>query len=195
MDYQILSFGQDSNAVDILCLDSPIEKGLAGYAKSSLFPANVGLVVDITPSEILEYDYACLAHYRNNDSYMVHMEASIFNGIKANDPMSLTTLFHELGHYVNRDLEDKALYSSEYEDERSASILNGKANERELAADRFAAMILGNDIVVKGLEALKLNSLQHYVEGEDDPELLNLNQLELQYRIEVLSIDNKGNWS
>ena len=78
MDYQELSFGRDDSTVDILCLDTPIDKGLAGYAKSSLFPANVGLVVDITPSEILDYDYACLAHYRSNDSYMVHMEESIF---------------------------------------------------------------------------------------------------------------------
>ncbi len=183
MDYRF-TYGKGDNSIEIICLGIPMEKGLVGMATSRLFRENIALVVDYDPVEGLDYDFACLAHYKSGDHYAVHMEETIYKGIKSQDAMALTTLFHELGHYYHNDFKNPD-YLKTYDEQRNLSVLHGIANDHELIADGFAVDYLGTEIVIKGLQDLKKATLERF-DNECDPESFKLNQKELQYRIDAL---------
>lgn len=182
--YYPISFNDEDHKIEIVILESPLEKGLVGMVTSKLFHDNIALVVDYSPNEYLDYDYACLSHYRPSDRYAVHMEEFIYTGLMAQDSMAMTILFHELGHYYHNDI-DSPDYLTVYDEQRKTSVLDGNANERELLADRFAVDYLGTEIVIKGLQDLKKATLERF-DNECDPESFKLNQKELQYRIDAL---------
>ncbi len=181
MDYTF-SYGKGENCIQIVSLGTPLENGLVGMATSELFRENIALVVDYDSVEGLDYDFACLTHYKSVDHYAVHMEEAIYNGIRSQDAMALTTLFHELGHYYYNDLEKPGCLKS-YDEQRNFSVLHGRVNNHELIADSFAVEYLGTEIVIKGLQELKKAISERY-DDERDSESFKFNQQELQYRMD-----------
>ena len=60
-------------------------------------------------------------------------------------------IFHELGHFINRDVEKKG-YSNE---NRRKALLDFKVLPEELKADEFAALELGYDAIIDGLKFMR----------------------------------------
>ena len=107
-----------------------------------------------------DYDLACMSFSQKSGLYAVRMESEVFYGIKRGDPMARTILLHELGHYYHKHLTGDAEESERYDHERYRQAEEGSVSQRETDADDFAAMYLGREYVVKGLETIKQELLQ-----------------------------------
>ena len=65
------------------------------------------------------------------------------------------TLLHEIGHHINRDLNNKDFTAETYDEDRVAAVKQGRVLDFELKADAFACSYLGSDYIIKALEQLK----------------------------------------
>ena len=104
MRYQSMHFGKKKNRISLIHMNKPLESGLAGMVSSPLFEENVAIIVDATPEELKDYDFACLACGENGAAPRVMMTREIYYDIKRGNPYARMILFHELGHYYNKDL-------------------------------------------------------------------------------------------
>ena len=152
MRYQTMHFGKKKNKISLIHMNRPLKGGLAGMVSSSIFNENIAIIVDETPEELRDYDFACLACGENGAAPRVMMTREIYYDIKRGKPYARMILFHELGHYYNKDL---ATNNPDRDIERKKQALEGSVSAEETRADAFAVKYLGASYVISGLEALK----------------------------------------
>lgn len=153
MRYQTMHFGKKKNRISLIHMNKPLKGGLAGMVSSSIFNENIAIIVDETPEELREYDFACLACGENGVAPRVMMTKEIYYDIKRGKPYARMILFHELGHYYNKDL---FVHNPERDAERVKLTLEGTVSNEETNADAFASEYLGVATVVDGLRHLQI---------------------------------------
>lgn len=151
MRYQSMHFGKKKNRISLIHMNKPLKGGLAGMVSSPLFDENIAIVVDEAPEELRDYDFACLACGENGAAPRVMMTREVYYDIKRGEQYARMTLFHELGHYFNKDL---SVHKENRDSERTRLVSAGKVSQEETRADSFAIEYLGSKYVVDGLEQL-----------------------------------------
>ena len=189
--YNTMNFGKKKDRIIVLHFKKPIENGLAGMISSRSFSHNIGIVVPQKSSEDLECDFACLASSKEKDSFRVIMEEDIFYGIKRNNIMARTILFHELGHYYYKHLENGLGDTDTYDSKRLDLASQGEVLPEELEADAFATKYLGCEYVMTGLKMIISEITQRYEDVAADPENLKTAIEELNRRIEFIANSSK----
>lgn len=132
-----------------------------------------------------EYDFACLSSTIDSTCVQVWMEEDIFYGIKRNEPIARTALFHELGHYLYNHLQNGKVDMDAYDHQRQQAIQQGFVLQQEVEADKFAVRYLGAGYVAEGLRTLVERSQQR-LENELDDDENNFAIQELNKRIEII---------
>lgn len=165
MKFNRMTFGKKGAKITLVHLNKPWKLGLAGMVTSPLFDEKIAIVIDDTPLEEADYDYACLACDKHGRSPRILMNSFVFYDIKRGTPEARTILLHELGHYRNKDIsEGKSLDRVE----RESLATTGSVSPAELRADAFAADYLGAEKVASGLTALKERIKCDYKDYEED---------------------------
>ncbi|MCH5323586.1 MAG: hypothetical protein J1E39_00080 [Eubacterium sp.] len=163
-------------------MNKPLSNGLAGMISSPLFKENVAVIVDDTPKDERDYDFACLACGENGVVPRVMMIRELYYDIKRGKPYARTALFHELGHYYNGDL----LSSKEDRDKKRADlVVSGAVSEEELKADFFAASYFGKEFVASGLEKI-MQLTEDMYKGHSDADDLAIVLRELDIRMSTI---------
>jgi len=152
MRYQTMHFGKKKNRISLIHMNKPLKGGLAGMVSSSIFNENIAIIVDETPEELRDYDFACFACGENGAAPRVMMTREIYYDIKRGKPYARMILFHELGHYYNKDL---STHNPDRDAERVKLASEGIVSTEETKADAFAAEYLGSSCVIEGIETLK----------------------------------------
>lgn len=165
LKYNRMSFGKKEKRITFVHFNKPWKLGLAGMVTSPMFQENIAVVIDDTPFEESDYDYACLACDKQGKAPRLMMNSRVFYDIKRGTQEARTILLHELGHYKNNDIPNG---SGTDEGERESLAGAGKVSPAELQADAFAAEYLGTEIVANGLAALKERVLHDYADYEQD---------------------------
>ena len=153
MRYQTMHFGKKKNRISLIHMNKPLKGGLAGMVTSSIFNENIAVIVDETAEELRDYDFACLACGENGVAPRVMMTKEIYYDIKRGKPYARMILFHELGHYYNRDL---SVQNPERDVERVKLTSEGIVSTEETKADAFASEYLGVATVIEGLKHLQI---------------------------------------
>ena len=179
--YNTMSFGKKENRINVIHLKKPLDNGFAGMITSGLFRENIAVVVMKNEIDFPDCQFACLSSAADNTSVKVEMEENIFYGIKRNDKMARTVLFHELGHYYYNHLKNGTADMEVYASERLDRALHSEVIPQELEADLFAARYLGHDYVMTGL-----NMLIRQISKDEAAEIAIA---ELRYRIEHIALD------
>ena len=119
-----MAFGKGKSRLVIIHLNKVQESGLGGFVRSSMFK-DLPIVVDTSSEDERGYDFACLAAAKNGVIPKVKMTEEIFYGIKRNEPIARFSLFHEIGHYINGDLNNKDFISETYDANRVTAVKQG----------------------------------------------------------------------
>ena len=149
-----MAFGKGKSKLVIIHLNKPQESGLGGIVRASMFN-DLPIVVDSSSEDERDYDFACLAAAKNGVVPRMKMTEEIFYGIKRNEPIARFTLLHEIGHHINRDLNNKDFTAETYDENRVAAVKQGRVLDFELKADAFACSYLGLNYSIKALQQLK----------------------------------------
>lgn len=158
----------------------------------------IGKVIDITTGKVAIYIYyekdlfrkqglhTCIYEYEREDGdYPVEMVDDLHRPTLYEYPdIFLAITLHELGHYVNGDLneesDDAEAQSNERPrvrtEERLKAILAGKVDEHELKADAFAVSKIGKNTFIRSLDHM-INMRKK--RGDKDMELA-IRELELR---------------
>ena len=163
LKYNRMSFGKKGKRITFVHFNKPWKLGLAGMVTSPMFQENIAVVIDDTPFEESDYDYACLACDKHGKSPRIMMTSRVFYDIKRGTPEARTILLHELGHYKNNDI---SVGRGTDQEKREALAAGGSVSPAELQADAFAAEYLGAEVVVRGLASLKERILHDYADYE-----------------------------
>lgn len=182
MKYNWMSFGKKENRIRFVHLNKPWKLGLAGMITSPMFAEKIAVVIDDTPFDKSDYDYACLCCDKDGRSPRIMMSSRVFYDIKRGTPEARTILLHEIGHYHNRDAPNAT--GTDHK-EREALAARGEVSPAELRADAFAAEYLGSETVAAGLCALKERIRRDYSNYEESAYSATL--AELDARIAALA--------
>ena len=177
MRYQTMHFGKKKNKISLIHMNKPLKGGLAGMVSSSIFNENIAIIVDETPEELRDYDFACLACGENGAAPRVMMTREIYYDIKRGKPYARMILFHELGHYYNKDL---SVHNPERDAERVKLTSEGTVSNEETNADAFAVNYLGTKNVILGLETLQQIIESKYKDYDSDNVITTINELKMR---------------
>ena len=151
MKYQKMSFGKKKKRISLYHMNKPLSNGVVGMATSDLFSDNIAVIIDNTPENERDYDFACLAWAENGAVPRIKMSEEVYYDIKRGKPYARMILLHELGHYFYND----HLMQTENRDVGRAELaFRGKLDEAERRADLFAIEYLGVNAVVEGMDYL-----------------------------------------
>ena len=190
--YDKMAFGKKDERIVVLHFRKPMRNGFAGMVSSRQYSHNIALVVDKTSNEVINYDFACLATTPGNTSVRVMLDEDIFYGIKRNDKMARTVLFHELGHYANNHLKNGMADMNAYDHKRYEIAQQGNVIEQEQEADLYAVRYLGLDYVYDGLFALRERLLPLLSDGVHEEDEVKTAVSELDSRLLILkSMENR----
>lgn len=142
-------YGTGDSRMELTLLELPVERGFAGMIRSPSLEKNVAIVVDSDECE--EYDFACLGFDEKGVTPRIFLQPDLFADLKSGTDEALTILFHELGHYYNRDFEDMDYIRNNYMTDRMSRAESGEILPMEVAADAFAVRHIGRDRAKNGL--------------------------------------------
>lgn len=177
MRYQTMHFGKKKNRISLIHMNKPLKGGLAGMVSSSIFNENIAIIVDETPEELRDYDFACLACGENGLVPRVMMTKEIYYDIKRGKPYARMILFHELGHYYNKDL---SVHNPERDAERVKLTSEGTVSNEEIKADTFAVSYLETKNVIIGLETLQQIIESKYKDYDSDSVDTTISELKMR---------------
>lgn len=177
LKYNRMTFGKKRNRITFVHLNKPWKLGLAGMVTTPLFEEKIAVVIDDTPIEESDYDYACISCDKNGRAPRIMMHSRVFYDIKRGYPEARTILLHELGHYRNRDIPNE---SGTIRDDREALAASGQVSQAELRADAFAVQYLGAETVAAGLSALKERILSDYSDREAECYSATIKEIDLR---------------
>ena len=174
-------FGSKGDRIQVLHLRKPIRLGLAGMVSSKQFDDNIALVVD--ESGVIDFDFACLGYAADGTAPRILMTREIFYDFKRGSNMARMIVFHEIGHYCNKDHFNRAGSGEDANTARIQTVNSGGVDSKEVAADQYAARYLGTDAVVAGLREIRQEIQRRYGTGEYDAESYNAAIKELDLRM------------
>ncbi len=177
-----MSFGKKHERITLIHMKKPIALGLVGMIQSPLFSENIALVIDSTPADERDYDFACLAYAAGVRYPRILMERELFYDVIRGAAEARTILFHEIGHYVNQDCANPDFSNESYRARRICTTEECLVTSFEAAADDFAVKYLGIEIVLKGLTHL-LSRVKAMYENENfdaDETRLVINELDMR---------------
>ena len=175
LKYNRMTFGKREKRITFVHLNKPWKLGLAGMVTSPLFDEKIAVVVDDTPIEESDFDYACLSCDKNGKAPRILMNSRVFYDIKRGYPEARTILLHELGHYHNMHIPNS--FGTDH-GERECMAASGKVSQAEIHADAFAAQYLGVETVAEGLSVLKARILSDYSDCEADSYSATIKELD-----------------
>lgn len=188
--YRFMYFKHDSLCVKVVYLRKPIQLSrlplaLAGFVQCKALGGRISLVIDYRERSLLSYDFACAA-VGSDGQIRILMEPEVYLDFLRGKPYSRTAIMHEMGHIYHKDLEDPKFSTDKYDEERLSVLQSGGVDERELQADAFAAMLLGQEAICVGLK-----DLQKMATAKNDPDYEETIE-ELTRRISILEKKNEG---
>ena len=160
MDWTATEYGIGGAKIEVLLLNEAMEDVLLGMVSSPLFREDIAIALDSRGD--IAYNFACLGLMADGSKPRIYIIPELVEKLKAGDAEAKMILFHEVGHYVHKDY----LVPQEEKD-RVARAMDDHVEERELAADDFAAEYLGRDTVIEGLGMLFARMKKEY---KDAPE-------------------------
>lgn len=188
--YRFMYFKHDSICVKVVYLRKPIKLSrlplaLAGFVQCKALGGRISLVIDHRESSELSYDFACAA-VGSDRQIRILMGPKVYWDFLRGRKYSRAAILHELGHIYHKDLEDPKFSTDKYDEERLSVLQSGGVDERELHADAFAAMLLGQEVTCAGL-----NELREMAIAKNDPDYKETIE-ELTRRISILEKKNEG---
>lgn len=127
-------------------------------------PVKLGDVIDgLTNKTVitLVFDPNCfdengyhLCTYSNGSEDMIVMDSYHFPCYFKDPDVLEALLLHEVGHFSNGDYQNLTIEPSRIKRNRSAKIIHGDVQAHELAADRYAANIIGIPVMIRALDYL-----------------------------------------
>lgn len=179
MRYQSMHWGTKKNRISLIHLNKPLANGLVGMVYSSLFRDRIMIIVDDTPEDLREYDFACFACAENAAVPRVIMTRDVYYDIKRGKPYARTILLHEIGHYYHNDL---SIRKGNRDAEREELVSLGMVSDEEARADSFAVDYLGAPTVILGLEELKSLVTNRYINYEEQAVNAIINEIDLRIK-------------
>lgn len=183
-EYQTMYFGSKGDRIQVLHLRKPIRLGLAGMVSSKQFDDNIALVVD--ESGTVDFDFACLGYAADGKAPRIIMTREIFYDFKRGSSMARTVVFHEIGHYCNKDHLVRNATNEEADAARIHAVSSGTVSSKETVADQFAVRYLGAEVVMAGLREIRQEIQRRYGTGKYDAESYNAAITELDLRIKLI---------
>lgn len=157
MDWTITKYHSDQNTIEVLLLHEPMENILLGMVSSPILPNNIALVIDYNLDS--DGDIAGIGYNHDGTNPQIHMIPEIAEHLKKGTDEAKLILFHEIGHYANKDyLSSKSNKDYGYDKLRVDATEKGYVKESELTADDFAAEYIGKDTIINGLHQLLLRT-------------------------------------
>lgn len=175
--YTYQYFGKKDNRIKFYFLKKPNRDGFVGMIQSFLFIEPIGLIASDEQLKKLEGIYALLATGKELKAPRIVLERKIYYDFRRGNNKAKTIIFHEIGHFVNKDLSN---LSKRYEEERIKKAEKDDVLEMEIKADIFACSILGKENVISGLNELKKDI-------ESNVEIDNLAVNEISNRIKKIN--------
>ena len=152
--YMRLPFGKKENRVIVVLCRKPMQRGLIGMVRGKAVGRDIPIVMDATPADQMEYEYAALFSLGNGLG-VIQLTPGVVVGIRSGDPFARTCLFHELGHFLKRHLLVPGFQSDEYDRERYRIASEGGILPQEVEADAIAGEYIGVKTVAAGLGAIR----------------------------------------
>lgn len=152
--YMRIPFGNIENRVTVVLCRKPMQRGLVGMVRGKAVGCDIPIVMDTTPTNQMEYEYAALCSLGNGLG-VIQLTSGVVAGIRRGDPFARTCLFHELGHFLKRHLLIPGFQSDEYDRERYRIASEGGILPQEVEADAFASEYIGIKAVAAGLGAIR----------------------------------------
>lgn len=180
--YITIPFGKKEKRVRIVLCRKTMAKGLAGLIQGKCLPHDLAILIDNTSPEKTEYLHAALVG-SGDMVFAVQLTPTVFHGIRQGDAMARVCLFHELGHFVCKHLEEPGFQTERYDAERYRLASEGKVIRQELEADAFAAKYLGCNVVADGLGEIRHMHEKSVDFGVYAPEEIAIAMQELDNRI------------
>lgn len=177
-----ISFGKGDKRIVLFHMNKPIGGGVIGMVKSKILPMPVAVVIDETPADKRDYEFACLACAENGIAPRILLERELYYDIMRGSTEARVILLHELGHYYHQHLLQKV---ADRDNVRNTWALSGYTDPNEIEADMFAASYLGAERTATGLLAL-VNRIQSHADAESS----QLAVQELHWRISALQSKN-----
>ncbi len=152
--YLRLPFGKKENRVTVVLCRKPMQRGLVGMVRGKAVGRDIPIVMDTTPADQMEYEYAALCSLGNGLG-VIQLTPGVVVGIRSGDPFARTCLFHELGHFLKRHLLVPGFQSDEYDRKRYRIASEGGILSQEVEADAIAGEYIGVKTVAAGLGAIR----------------------------------------
>jgi Zn-dependent peptidase ImmA (M78 family) len=130
---------------------------------------------------------ARIALYGDDKEPMITIDTECYNNVKKGNPKALFPIYHELGHYFSKHMEERSVDEEEkYREERKNAIDKGDLFWQEEEADAFVAHYLNLEDILKHLNSRKNYYLQLKKRKMIPAQIVNPQILELDNRISAI---------
>lgn len=157
------TYGEDWIAIDLK--EKRGKSHIGGNITSSLFTAEIVIVVTESADD-LYFNYACIAMAPMRNFVVMLMEVETYAKLKCQDPAAQFAVLHEVGHYVNGDLNKTLEERADLYERRRALLYEGIVYEKEIKADYVALCYMGQTVAATGLNRLKEMVMQLSIDAE-----------------------------
>ena len=140
--------------ISINLQSTPRELGICGSISSSLFPYNVSIVATDSADK-LNFNYACIGKEPKSEMVFLLLETPIYEKLKIRNSMALFLVLHEIGHFMNGDLDKAPEEKAGCYEARTSILERGMVSRYEIEADSFAAHFIGRKPATNGLRELR----------------------------------------
>ena len=176
MECKELEFGTEENRITITLLDEMMEHRLIGMISSPLFKENIALVVADEQTNN-DFSYACLGCGKDGIAPRVVLMEDLMDELKEETPVAITTIMHEIGHYLNHDIGN----NEDNSDERRCNLVRQNiVCQKEIKADSFAVQYLGKETVIAGLQELKQRTLTDFADYDEESVQLSVKEIDIR---------------
>lgn len=150
-----ICYGVSEDCITLELLDAPKSGGFVGTIQSLRLPAQVMIELSDRESQ-LDLQMACVAAAPMQSLVLMLVDPRVYEGLKKRELTAEFIVLHELGHYVNGDLDAFLEAHADPRDNRLYLLETDHVCRRELQADAFALRYLGKQVT----EANSEKSLQ-----------------------------------
>ena len=189
--YIQIPFGKKENHLVVVLCRKPMQRGLIGMVRGKVVGADIPIVMDATPPDLMEYEHAALFGLGNGMG-VIQMTPGVVAGFRCGDPFARTCLFHELGHYLKHHLDNPGFQNGEYDNERYRIASEGGILRQEVEADAVAVEYLGADTAIAGLKMIRDLNARKLGDLSYDQDSARVSVLELDNRIRTLEVKRNG---
>ena len=145
---------REGKRISIILQNAPAELGICGSIVSSLFPSEI-FIVATDSAEKLNFNFACIGKAPTSEMVFMLLETPIYEKLKSRNSMALFVVLHEIGHFMNGDLDKTPEDKAECYEARTSILERGMVMQCEIEADAFATYFMGREAALHGLNELR----------------------------------------